>query len=242
MNRVKWIAGLAVLLALGCGGGSEGGSKKVDLKARQAELDSISQARQALVQKREELASLQEQAAGGAAVGPQIEATNAEITRMTEDVGRRLAEFINADPPLVGEPMRPDQQAAIRLKSSEDMVIAREFIDLGGDYRKAIDIYNSALAIDPDNAEVKAALADADAKRHMTADRFAQIRKGMTEAEVVAAIGRPLLRNVRDYPEKKVRAWFYPKNEEGEAAGVFFNDKQEVYQANFDAVKKADGQ
>jgi len=242
MNRVKWIAGVAVLLALGCGGGSEGGSSKVDLKARQAELDSISQARQALVQKREELASLQEQAAGGAAVGPQIESANAEITRMTEEVGRRLADFINADPPLVGEPMRPDQQAAIRMKSAEDMVIAREFIDLGGDYRKAIDIYNSSLAIDPDNAEVKAALADAEAKRHMTAERFAQIQKGMTEAEVVAAIGRPLLRNVRDYPEKRVRAWFYPKNDQGEAAGVFFNDKQEVYQANFDAVKRSDEQ
>jgi hypothetical protein len=76
----------------------------------------------------------------------------------------------------------------------------------------------------------------------MTPERFALVKKKMTEAEVVAAIGRPLTRNIRDYPEKKVKAWFYPKNEAGEAAGVFLTEKGEVYSVDFDAVKRADQQ
>jgi hypothetical protein len=175
-------------------------------------------------------------------VAPQIEATNAEITRMSNDVGRRLAEFINADPPLVGEPMRPDQQAAIRLKSSEDIVIAKEFIELGGDYRKAIDIYEGLLRADADNAEVKAALAEAETNRYMTEERFAAAKKGMSMDQVRAAIGTPYGRNVKEYPEKKVTAWFYPTNEAGDAAGVWFNDKKEVYQVTFAAVKAGGGQ
>jgi len=64
----------------------------------------------------------------------------------------------------------------------------------------------------------------------------------MSEAEVIAALGRPLARNIRDYPEKKVTAWFYPKSDNGEAAGVFFNAKKEVYSTDFNAVKQAEGQ
>lgn len=242
MNSSKWIASVAVLLALACAKGPEGASKKVNLKNRQADLAAIETAKQALDRKREEFASLIEQAAGGAAVTPQIDATNAEITRMSDEVGRKLAEYINVDPPLVGEPMRPDQQTAIRLKSAEDIIIAKEFISLGGDYRKAIDIYSGALAIDPDNPELKAAMADAESKRYMSAERFSQVGRGMTESEVIGLLGRPLARNVREYPEKKVSAWFYPKNDSGEAAGVFLSDKKTVYSTDFNAVKRTDKQ
>jgi hypothetical protein len=243
MNRSKWVAAAALVLALGCSKSAENGGTaagpQLDTAARQAEWTWLEGAKRELDRQREELASLREQAAGGSAVGPQIEATDAEISRQSTELNRRLADFINADPPVLGEPMRPDQAKAIRLKSGEDMVIANEFIELGGDYRKAIDIYTAAATIDPDNPELKAALADAEAKRFMTVERFALVKKKMTEAQVIAAIGRPLQRNIRDYPEKKVKAWFYPKNEEGEAAGVFLTEKGEVYSTDFEAVKKA---
>ena len=242
MKRTKWMAVAAVALAIACGesGGESGGS--LDTASRRKEWSSIESVKQQLDAKREELASLREQAAAGADVAAALSTTNNEVTRLSDDLGSRLATFINADPPLVGEAMKPEQLAAIRLKSGEDIVIAKEFIELGGDYRRAIDIYNSALAVDPDNPALASALADAEARRYMTRERFAQVGKGMTEGEVIAALGRPLARNVRDYPEKRVSAWFYPKNEAGEAAGVFFNDKKSVYSTDFDAVKQADGQ
>ena len=238
MKRTKWMAVAAVALAIACG--ESGGS--LDTASRRKEWNSIESVKQQLDAKREELASLREQAAAGADVAAALSTTNNEVTRLSDDLGSRLATFINADPPVVGEAMKPEQLAAIRLKSGEDIVIAKEFIELGGDYRRAIDIYNSALAVDPDNPALESARADAEARRFMSRERFAQVSKGMTEGEVIAALGRPLARNVRDYPEKKVSAWFYPKNEAGEAAGVFFNDKKSVYSTDFDAVKQADGQ
>lgn len=240
MKRAKSMVIAVVALALACGKAADSGGGKVDSAARQAEWSALETQKRQLDAKRGELATLRQQAAAGTDVAAALTAVNDEVTRLSDDLGAKLAAYINADPPVVGEPIRPEQQAAIRLKSSEDLAIAREFIELGGDYRRAIDIYNQALSIDPDNAELKAALADAEAKRFMTAERFAAVKKGMVEAEVVAALGRPLARNVRDYPEKKVSAWFYPKNDAGEAAGVFFNDKKTVYSTDFDAVKRAD--
>jgi hypothetical protein len=236
--------GALLVLAIACGKGAEqasdDGGPALDPAARQAEWRSIDELKQKLDRKREELASLQDQAATGAAVGAQIETTNLEIGKLGDELGRRLVEYINADPPVAGEPMKPEQLAAIRLKSAEDILIAKEHIELGGDYKKAIDIYATALLLDPENPGLKAALADAQAKRFMTQERFATVRKGMTEAEVIKALGRPLVKNIRDYPEKKVTAWYYPKNDTGEAAGIFFNDKKVVYSTNFDAVKKTE--
>lgn len=241
MKRAKSMVIAAVALALACGKGASEGTTNLDPASRQAEWAALETQKKQLDAKREELASLRQQASSGTDVTASLNAINEQVTQLSDDLGAKLAAYINADPPVVGEPIKPEQQAAIRMKSSEDMAIAREFIELGGDYRRAIDIYNQALSIDPDNPALKAAVADAEAKRFMTVDRFAAIRKGMTEADVIAALGRPLGRNIRDYPEKKVSAWFYPKNDAGEAAGVFFNDKKTVYQTDFDAVKRTDG-
>jgi tetratricopeptide (TPR) repeat protein len=240
MKLAKGMVIAAAALAFACGQGGSGGGGSLDASARQAEWTAIQTQKQQLDAKRAELAALRQQAADGADVAAALTAVNDEVTKLSDDLGAKLAAYINADPPVVGEPIKPEQQAAIRVKSSEDIAIAREFIELGGDYRRAIDIYNQALSIDPDNAELKAALADAEAKRFMTPERFATVKKGMSEAEVVAALGRPLSRNIREYPEKKVSAWFYPKNDTGEAAGVFFTDKKTVYSTDFDAVKRTD--
>ncbi|GMU64501.1 MAG: hypothetical protein AMXMBFR36_07750 [Acidobacteriota bacterium] len=236
--RTKWIAlALAAAVAVGCGP-SEEQKKAEQSKERQVEWTAIETDKKALDAKRAEVAALVAQAAADPAAQAQADAANAELGKLQEAFSGRLAAYINADPPVVGEPMRPDQLAAMRMNSAEGMAVAREYIDVGGDYRRAVDIYNQLLSADPENPELKAALADAQAKRFMTAERFAQVTKKMTEAEVVAAVGRPLARNIKNYPEKNVTAWFYPKDEQGNAAGVFFHsDKQTVYETNFEAVK-----
>lgn len=238
--RTKWFAlALAAAVAVGCGP-SEEQKKAEQSKARQTEWAAIEADWKALEAQRNEAATLAAQAAADPAVQARADAANAEAGKLHEAVSGRLAAYINADPPVVGEPMRPDQVAAVRMNSALGLLVAREYIDVGGDYRRAVDIYNQLLSADPDNADVKAALADAQAKRFMTPERFAQVAKKMSEAEVIAAIGRPLARNVKNYPEKNVTAWFYPKDEQGNAAGVFFHsDKKTVYETKFDAVKAA---
>lgn len=245
MKRTIWLVSALAALAIACGKGAEqtateGGGPNLDPAARQAEWKWLDDTKKAIDRKREEIASLRDQAATGAVVGTQIDQINLEISKLGDELGRRLVDYINADPPVAGEPMKPEQLQAIRLKSSEDIVIAKEHIDLGGDYKKAIDIYATALLLDPENPDLKTALSDAQARRFMTTERFAAVRKGMSEAEVVKLVGRPLARNVRDYPEKKVSAWYYTKNETGEAAGIFFNEKKVVYSTDFNAVKKTE--
>lgn len=236
-----WIGGLAIaaLTLLACGG--EAAEQAASAEARKAEWTWLEGAKQGLDGKRAQLASLQAQAAAGADVAAQVEALHKEVDAAEDELGGRLAAYINGDPPLMGEPLKPEQLAAMRMKASEDIVIAKEFIVLGGDYRKAIEIYQGLLRVDPENGEVKAALAEAEANRYMTEERFAAAKKGMTMDEVRAALGTPYLRNVKEYPEKKVTAWFYPTNEAGDAAGVWFNEEKQVYQVAFAAVKAGSG-
>jgi hypothetical protein len=235
--RKSWIAIVALaVLATGCAG-SKQDEKATAAEARKADWTWLEGAKKDLDAKRGQLAGLEAQAAAGADVKAQMDPLHQEIDKAEEIFGGKLAAYINADPPVVGEPMKPEVLAAMRMKSDEDILIAREFITLGGDYRKAIDILNSSLQADPDNPKLKSELADAEAKRFMSKERFAAVKKGMTEAEVKAALGVPLARNMKHYPDKKITAWFYPKSETGDAAGIWFNEKGVAYQVNFDAVK-----
>jgi tetratricopeptide (TPR) repeat protein len=245
----RWIVlALAAAVAPGCGP-SEEAQKAAAAEARKAEWAAIEQDKSALDAQRQELETARAAAAEPAADEAAAEAAQAALAKGEADVMaaadalyQRVTGFINADPPVEGEPLTAQQLAAFRMKSAEDMVIAREYIERGGDYRRAIEIYQAALAVDPDNQELQAALAEAEADRFMTLERLALVKSGMSEDEVVAVVGRPLTRNVREYPEKKVTAWFYPTDEAGNAAGVFFQikgDKKVVYEINPEAVKAA---
>jgi len=189
--------------------------------------------------KRKELYALRVQSTAGVDVKAQLDATDTLVTKLTNAFSARLADYINADPPIQGEPLRPDQLAAVRINSSEGIAVAREYVELGGDYRKAIDIYNQLLQADPDNADVKAAKAQAESLRFMNPTRFASVKKGMTDGEVIAAIGRPLGRNIKEYPDKKVTAWS-TEERGGRRGGIFFHEKdgkKTAYEMKYDAVK-----
>lgn len=252
----SWILPVLVLALVGvaCGGGGSGIEQ-----ARQESLAALEELKTAVDTKRSELAAARDQLeeaemfAGGAdpegeegAPDPaelkaRVDQLEKEVTQMTDDLGMKIVDFINSAGLVQGEELPPDVQTVIRMKSAEDMVIAREYIDRGGDYRRAIEIYTQALALDPDNADLVAAREAAERDQYMTEERFAQVGKGMTERTVRELLGAVNPRNIRDYPERNVIAWFYRK-EDGGAAAVYFqknktSDMYETYKADFTAVE-----
>lgn len=179
----------------------------------------------------------------------QAAALDKEIAQLADDFNGRLAAFLNnpANQILEGEPLTERQAAAVSMKSSEDLELAAEYVDKGGDYRRAIDILTVALQLDPDNADVQAALEEAEANRFMSEERFALAKKGMTEAEVRQVLGQVNLRNIRKFDERGVVAWFYATGEGGPAAAVWFQkDKKsgeyKAYQLKYDAVGGAESE
>jgi hypothetical protein len=257
----------AALWVAACSGG---GPSKEDL-AKEAEWTWLNDTKVELDAKRLELADLKTQLAemageaaaeeeGEAASGEEGEAASGEegeaeavdpatraeqlqqeVDQLTEEYGGRLVALVNADAPFEGEEPSERHVALIRMKSDEDIVMAREWIEKGGDYKRAIEIYTTALLFDPGNERVQEALAEAESLRYMTEERFAMAKKGMNQDEVRQALGQPNLHNVREFPERNVVAWFYPTSAGGSAAAVWFQpDKREelkAYKLDFKGIK-----
>ena len=254
----------AVVLLAACGGGA---AKKDQAKAE--EWAWLTDAKQNLDTKRQELAALVEQAEMEAAavteevaeemgapeevaeevgeavaevdLGAQITELEAEVETLTEEFANRLVAYINADPMIEGEPPTESQVNALRMKSAEDIILAQEWIVKGGDYKRAIEIVNTAMMFDENNPELAAALADFEANRFMTEEKFATAEKGMNEVQIRRALGQVNLHNIREYEDKDVVAWFYPTAEDGKAAAVWFQPNKktgvlEVYQIKFLAI------
>lgn len=221
-----WLLGWGIA---GCGPSAEERGTARRSPAPETEWAWIQQTKQKLDGEREKLA-------GGT--------PDRNLSRRSEalaaELNRRLVEFINADPPVQGEPLTDRQQAAIRMKSDEDIRLARQFIAQGGDYQRAIDIYREALLVDPGNARLREELAQAETRQYMTRETFLQIKEGMDQEEVRDLLGHPNLHNVRNYPDRDVVGWFYPKDRSGAAAAVWFHDdggRLTVYLFDFDALQ-----
>lgn len=247
--RTASAAGALVVLALaswGCGPGGEE-RKAAELAAKlDAQWTAIEAAKKELTEKRAQLSALKANA-GGADVSAQAQPLADEIAKLGDAFTGKLVEFLNADPIVEGTPPNSRQQNALRLKSHEDLLVAQEYIDAGGEYQRAIDILQAALLADPDNPELKAALAEAKEHRYPTEAEFGQLKKGMSQDEVRALLGPVNLRNIKEYPDKGVTAWFY-KKEAGGASVVYFEHKGKkpdqplvAYQWKWDAVKADEG-
>ena len=258
---MHWTRGVLItaVLALALVACGPSGPSEMEL-AQEAEWTWLQENKATLDEQRQQLAELREEVAMAAeATGEEGEAEGevegeAEQAPTQEDVetlenqlaadieefSGRLVAFLNDDPMIEGQPPSERQLAALHMKSEEDIALAQEWIDKGGDYKRAIDIYTTALRFDPDNQALKDALAVAEQDRFMSEERFAEAKKGMSESEVRAVLGQVNLRNVREFPEDKVIAWFYPTAEGGAAAGVYFREDKKgyrVYKLSYEALK-----
>ncbi|MEM6456762.1 MAG: hypothetical protein AAF772_16845 [Acidobacteriota bacterium] len=262
-------AALLTLLLVACGG--KASIEEQAAAANVAAYQALEDAATALAAKRTEITDLRAQLATAPAAGDEAapsgegeattegdaaaeapmtaEAIEARIAALGQEVendaaalSTQIGEFLSTQEMYEGEPLTPEQAGAIRIKSTEDIQVAREYIEKGGDYQRAIDIYSQSLTLDPDNEALQTALAEAEANQYMTEERFAAVEKKMTQDEIRATLGQVNLRNVKEYDDGAVVAWFYRK-EDGGAAGVFFNETKkgngewQVYDIKFDAVK-----
>jgi len=231
------IALLISLLILGMTGLGCGPSKNESETARPS---AASDAEWAWLQKTK--AALDGQRTRLAAATPADTVDSKQTEALAAEFNRRLVELINADPPVQGEPLSERQKAAIRMKSDEDILLARQFIERGGDYQRAIEIYKEALVVDPGNPQLRDELVRAQARRYMARETFDQVKEGMEQEEVRRLLGQPNLHNVREYPERGVTGWFYPKDSTGAAAAVWFHKeggRALVYLLDYDALAPA---
>ena len=192
-------------------------------------------------------AAAEEVAEEGAEAAPTPEELEAKIAELTdkaldqaEEFTGKLIEYINESGITEGQPLTPEQRQAFDWKAEEDIRIAQEYIDEGGDYSRAIDIYNASLMSDPENQALLDAKTKAEELQFMTEERFAAVKKGMSQDEVRGLIGMVHNRNKRDYEDQAMVGWFYPRDGGG-AAGVFFKEKNGewlVTLADFEAVKR----
>ena len=86
--------------------------------------------------------------------------------------------------------------------------------------------------------------AEAEEMRYMTEERFSQIKKKMAQSEVRKLLGPVNYRNIKEYPEREVVAWFYQKpGTEGrrghllQGKGTRAQGDWQVYDFDFNAVK-----
>jgi hypothetical protein len=222
------LLGAAASAALSCAGGDS------PTAAKEREWDALVQTQRALDAERRELTDLRERLAAAAVeadgaptegwarkLALDLAARERRVGSRSAALEQRLVRYVEAFAAPPGSTPSPAMQAALHLKSDEDIAVAQEWIERGGDYRRAIEILETQLQVDPGYARLEQALDRARAMRYVTAERFARVHPGMTRVEVRAALGPVNLRQVLRRPAERLEAWFYPKAGGGRA-GVYF--------------------
>lgn len=244
------LARLTVAIVLVAGLGLGCGAKKdkapafdlagefAKVKAARSELTTV---REQLGKLRQELTQLQaiekptpEQAARKTALEAQLKQAQSAFDEAFNNDQSVLSAFLNVV--LNDEALRGSSETrqALALYAQESLLNARDFMDRAGDYRRAIELietaegYFTAINATPP-PELLTAKAEAKAKRYISKENFDRIKKGMTEEQVKAITGTPFYANVREnnVKGKKVVSWLLNR-QDGEAAAVYF-ERGKVY-------------
>ena len=144
-----------------------------------------------------------------------------------------LTEFLNA----ALRTGAADRDIAVALSLYADSAIrcATDVIARSGDYRRAIDLLETArgyfaeahAALPPD---LLAALERARRFSVITKARFDRLARGMTDAQVKVLVGVPYADNVRrsEVAGKQVTSWLY-RSEDGGVSALYFDDSLRLY-------------
>lgn len=125
---------------------------------------------------------------------------------------------------------------AARMFAGEKIRMGDEYQNVLSRFDRAIGMYETALAVDPQNDEARRKLQQARARRFVAMDVFAGVRQGMKEAEVRQIVGVPREDWIKQVVQKNraYSVWIYPKVDGG-AAAIYF-DNGVVYHTNWNAA------
>ena len=128
---------------------------------------------------------------------------------------------------------------AAKLYATEKIKLGDVYMNTLSRYDRAITMYNSALAVDPENEDAKARIAVAEGRRFIAMDVFGLVRKGMKELDVRQLVGTPREDWIKQVIQKGrvFSVWIYPKVDGG-AAAIYF-DNGVVYHTNWNAATAA---
>lgn len=125
---------------------------------------------------------------------------------------------------------------AAKLLAREKVILGDEYLAYMSRYDRALEFYNAALQLDPNNTDVQQRIAMAEERRFVSMNGFAAVKTGMKEDEVRKLVGLPredwikqVVQNSRVYS-----VWIYPKADGG-ASAIYF-DNGVVYHTNWNAA------
>lgn len=133
---------------------------------------------------------------------------------------------------------RTGDPRAASLIAREKIILGDDYMNVLSRYEKALDLYRTALEIDPGNKDASARIALAEQRRYVSMTSFASVKQGMKEEDVRRLVGLPredwikqVVQNNRVYS-----VWIYPKSDGG-ASAIYF-DNGVVYHTNWNAAAR----
>lgn len=252
MRASTVVIAVTVVALVACGGKKQEQAPKMDLGQQLAKVKALHaqhlEKANAVRALRAELAQLKEKSRLSAEeaqrkqqLEEQIKQASKELDQIFTEDQNELAAFLNTA--LNDAPQAPETVEGLKIYAEDTILNAKDFMDEAGDYRKAVELLETAQSYfesisAPVPAELSSLLEEARKFRFITKDRFDKVQKGMTRAEVRAITGTPLALNVREQEVKgkKVTIWLF-RAENGDIASFFFDEKGKLYSKDWKASK-----
>lgn len=131
---------------------------------------------------------------------------------------------------------RTGDPRAAALYANERIRLGDHYMYVLARYDRAIAMYQSALAIDPQSDAARQRLELAQARRFVALDAFSQVRSGMSEDDVRRLLGMPREDWIKQVVQKGriYSVWIFSKRDGGASAVYFENGV--VYHTNWNAA------